>query len=83
MINILYFGSLVDAFDRASDELDLPPQVQDVQSLLFFLSLRGEPWARYLRNNPGLKITAKRCCTQHRWRRRVNANRDRKRKWEA
>jgi molybdopterin synthase sulfur carrier subunit len=60
MINILYFGSLVDAFDRASDEIDLPPQVQDVQSLLFFLSLRGEPWARYLRNKPGLKITVNR-----------------------
>ena len=60
MINILYFGSLVDAFDRASDELDLPPQVQDVQSLLFFLSLRGEAWARWLRNNPGLKITVNR-----------------------
>lgn len=60
MIRILFFGSLVDAFDRATDELDLPPQVQDVQSLLFFLSLRGENWARYLRNNPGLKITVNR-----------------------
>ena len=60
MINILYFGSLVDAFDRASDEIDLPPQVQDVQSLLFFLSLRGEAWARWLRNNHGLKITVNR-----------------------
>ena len=60
MIKILYFGSLVDAFDRASDELDLPPQVRDVQSLMFFLSLRGEAWAKYLRNNPGLKITVNR-----------------------
>jgi molybdopterin synthase sulfur carrier subunit len=60
MIKILYFGSLVDAFDRASDEIDLPPQVKDVQSLLFLLSLRGEAWARYLRNNPGLKITVNR-----------------------
>jgi molybdopterin synthase sulfur carrier subunit len=34
--------------------------VQDVQSLLFFLSLRGEAWARYLRNNPGLRITVNR-----------------------
>ncbi len=60
MIKILYFGSLVDAFDRASDEIDLPPNVGDVQSLMFFLSLRGEVWARYLRNNPGLKITVNR-----------------------
>ncbi len=60
MIKILYFGSLVDAFDRATEELDLPPQVQDVQSLLFFLSLRGEAWAKYLRNNPGLRITVNR-----------------------
>lgn len=60
MIKILYFGSLVDAFDRASDEIDLPPQVQDIQSLMFFLSLRGEVWARYLRDNPGLKITVNR-----------------------
>jgi molybdopterin synthase sulfur carrier subunit len=60
MIKILYFGSLVDAFDRAEDELDLPPNVGDVQSLLFFLSLRGEAWARYLRNNPGLRITVNR-----------------------
>ncbi len=57
MIKILYFGSLVDAFDRASDEIDLPPQVVDVQSLLFYLTMRGEVWGRYLRNNPGLKVT--------------------------
>ncbi|NWG39259.1 MAG: MoaD/ThiS family protein [Hydrogenophilaceae bacterium] len=60
MIRILYFGSLVDAFDRASDEIDLPANVQDIQSLMFYLSLRGEIWARYLRNNPGLKITVNR-----------------------
>lgn len=60
MIKILYFGSLVDAFDRSSDEIDLPPNVADIQSLMFFLSLRGESWARYLRNNPGLKITVNR-----------------------
>ena len=60
MIRILYFGSLVDAFDRASDEIDLPPQVVDVQSLLFLLSMNGEPWARWLRNNPNLKITVNR-----------------------
>lgn len=60
MIRILYFGSLVDAFDRASDEIDLPANVQDIQSLMFFLSLRGEIWARYLRNNPGLRITVNR-----------------------
>lgn len=60
MIRILYFGSLVDAFDRASDEINLPANVQDIQSLMFFLSLRGEIWARYLRNNPGLKITVNR-----------------------
>lgn len=57
MIRILYFGSLVEAFDRASDEIDLPPQVADVQSLLFYLTMRGEVWGRYLRNNPGLKVT--------------------------
>jgi molybdopterin synthase sulfur carrier subunit len=60
MIRILFFGGLVDAFDRATDEIDLPPQVQDVQSLLFFLSLRGENWSRHLRNNPALKITVNR-----------------------
>lgn len=60
MIKILYFGSLVSAFDRAADEIDLPPNVKDVQSLMFFLSLRGETWARYLRNNSGLKITVNR-----------------------
>ena len=60
MIKILYFGSLVDAFDRASDEIDLPPNVADIQSLMFFLSLRGEAWSKYLRNNPGLKITVNR-----------------------
>jgi sulfur-carrier protein len=60
MIKILYFGSLVDAFDRASDELELPSQVQDVQSLMFFLAMRGEVWSKYLRNNPGLKITVNR-----------------------
>lgn len=60
MIRILYFGSLVEAFDRATEELDQPPQVADVQSLLFYLCMRGEVWGRYLRNNPGLRITVNR-----------------------
>jgi sulfur-carrier protein len=48
MTRILYFASLVDAFGRSSEEVELPAEVRDVAGLLSWLRERGQPWARLL-----------------------------------
>jgi molybdopterin synthase sulfur carrier subunit len=45
---ILYFAGLVDRLGRAAEEAELPASVTNVQSLLAWLRLRGEPWERAL-----------------------------------
>ena len=57
MVKILFFGDLVDTLGMASDEIDLPPDVTDVERLLFVLSRRGEMWKKMLLGNPKLNIT--------------------------
>jgi molybdopterin synthase sulfur carrier subunit len=41
----------------ASDEIARPPDVTDVERLLFVLSKRGETWKKMLLGNPRLNIT--------------------------
>jgi molybdopterin synthase sulfur carrier subunit len=57
MVRILFFGDLVDTLGMASDEIDLPADVTDVERLLFVLSRRGEMWKKMLLGNPKLNIT--------------------------
>ncbi len=57
MVKILFFGDLVDTLGMASDEISLPPDVTDVERLLFVLSTRGEIWKKMLLGNPKLNIT--------------------------
>ena len=57
MVKILFFGDLVDSLGMASDEIALPPDVTDVERLLFMLSKRGEMWKKMLLGNPKLNIT--------------------------
>ncbi len=57
MVKILFFGDLVDALGMASDEIALPPDVTDVERLLFVLARRGEMWKKMLLGNPKLNIT--------------------------
>ncbi|MCL5059087.1 MAG: MoaD/ThiS family protein [Candidatus Thermoplasmatota archaeon] len=57
MVKILFFGDLVDTLGMASDEIALPPDVTDVERLLFVLSRRGEMWKKMLLGNPRLNIT--------------------------
>jgi len=57
MVRILFFGDLVDALGMAADEIALPPDVTDVERLLFVLSRRGEMWKKMLLGNPKLTIT--------------------------
>ena len=57
MVKILFFGDLVDSLGMAADEIDLQPDVTDVERLLFVLSKRGEIWKRMLLGNPKLNIT--------------------------
>jgi len=57
MVKILFFGDLVDTLGMASDEIGLPPDVTDVERLLFVLSTRGEIWKKMLLGNPKLNIT--------------------------
>lgn len=57
MVKILFFGDLVDTLGMVSDEISLPPDVTDVERLLFVLSTRGEIWKKMLLGNPKLNIT--------------------------
>ncbi|MFP5419061.1 MAG: MoaD/ThiS family protein [Gammaproteobacteria bacterium] len=57
MVKILFFGDLVDSLGMAADEIELPPEVNDVARLLFVLSLRGELWKKMLLGNPKLNVT--------------------------
>ncbi|MBD3810958.1 MAG: MoaD/ThiS family protein [Betaproteobacteria bacterium] len=57
MVKILFFGDLVDTLGMASDEIALPPDVTDVERLLFVLSQRGEIWKKMLLGNPKLNVT--------------------------
>jgi len=60
MVKILFFGDLVETLGMASDEIVLPPDVTDVERLLFVLSRRGEMWKKMLLGNPKLNITGNR-----------------------
>jgi molybdopterin synthase sulfur carrier subunit len=57
MVKILFFGDLVDALGMASEQIELPPDITDVERLLFMLSRRGEMWKKMLLGNPKLNIT--------------------------
>jgi len=57
MVKILFFGDLVETLGMASDDTALPPDVTDVERLLFVLSKRGEMWKKMLLGNPKLNIT--------------------------
>lgn len=57
MVKILFFGDLVDTLGISSDEIELPPDVTDVERLLFVLSQRGEMWKKMLLGNPKLNVT--------------------------
>ena len=57
MVKILFFGDLVDTLGMAADQIELPPDITDVERLLFLLSRRGEMWKKMLLGNPKLNIT--------------------------
>ena len=57
MVKILFFGDLVETLGMACDEISLPPDITDVERLLFMLSRRGEMWKKMLLGNPKLNIT--------------------------
>ena len=57
MVRILFFGDLVDTLGISSDEIELAPDVTDVERLLFVLSQRGEMWKKMLLGNPKLNVT--------------------------
>ena len=57
MVKILFFGDLVDSLGMAADEITLPPDITDVERLLFMLSRRGDLWKKMLLGNPKLYIT--------------------------
>jgi len=60
MVKILFFGDLVDTLGMVSDEIALPPDVTDVERLLFVLSQGGEIWKKMLLGNPKLNVTINR-----------------------
>ena len=44
VLKILYFASLRETLGQGSEQLELPPGVTDVASLLCFLVARGDQW---------------------------------------
>lgn len=44
MLNLLYFARLRETFGLAGEELELPSQVTNLQSLTEFLRQRGDVW---------------------------------------
>jgi molybdopterin synthase sulfur carrier subunit len=46
MPNILYFASLRETLGQSSEQLDLPPGVNDLRGLLALLIARGGEWAQ-------------------------------------
>ncbi len=59
MAKILYFAGLVDRLGRDAEEVELPASVTNVQSLLAWLRLRGETWARVLADD-AVRVTVDR-----------------------
>jgi molybdopterin synthase sulfur carrier subunit len=45
MVTVLYFARLRERLGKASEQLDLPADVTDVESLRSVLQQRGGPWA--------------------------------------
>lgn len=56
MAALLYFGSLPDQLGRMSEEVELPVDVHDVQSLLNWLGKRGELWGQVMTPD-GVQVT--------------------------
>lgn len=56
MATLLYFGSLPDQLGRASEDVELPADVHDVQSLLDWLGKRGELWGEIMTPD-GVQVT--------------------------
>jgi sulfur-carrier protein len=56
MNRILYFASLADTLGRTAEDVDLPPEVQDVGALLDWLRQRGDAWNRLLADE-NVKVT--------------------------
>ena len=51
MIKILYFASLREQLGTGSEELELTPELNDMNTLATFLSSRGERWTQVFGND--------------------------------
>jgi sulfur-carrier protein len=52
-VTILYFAWLRERLNRASDTVDLPPEIQTIADLLLWLAARDEAFALAMNNKPG------------------------------
>ena len=55
MAQLLYFASLVDQLGKASEQIELPTEVQDVRGLLAWLRARGGAWEQHLAD-PAVRV---------------------------
>jgi molybdopterin synthase sulfur carrier subunit len=60
MAKLLYFAQLVDQLGQSAEQVALPAQVRDVQSLVKWLEGRGTEWRRALAGGKGLRVTVNR-----------------------
>ncbi|MBT9612316.1 MAG: MoaD/ThiS family protein [Burkholderiales bacterium] len=56
MIKLLYFAALVDKLGLASEQIELPSNVNDVRGLVAQLKQRGGAWEEVF-SNDALRIT--------------------------
>jgi molybdopterin synthase sulfur carrier subunit len=52
----MYFARLREALGVSSEQIDLPPEVQDVSGLLLLLRSRGGAWAAELAEGRAFRV---------------------------
>jgi molybdopterin synthase sulfur carrier subunit len=57
MIRILYFMKLGDLAGHTLEEVALPADVRDVQTLIAWLESRGADWQQALAGGSGVQVT--------------------------
>lgn len=56
MLTLMYFARLREALGVSTEQLDLPPEVQDVSGLLLLLRSRGGAWEAELAEKRAFRI---------------------------
>jgi molybdopterin synthase sulfur carrier subunit len=56
MVTLLYFARLRESLGLSSEQVELPPQVNDLRTLIAWLGQRGEHWRLELSGNSTVRM---------------------------